>query len=148
MNKQLLCVLLFSFWLAGCSTVANQPTVAAPVADTEALKVSAAQLYSQKQWSASYSSYLALAEQQPESAETWFRLGVSAYRLDKLAEAERSFERVIIIDRRHRKALFNLALLNLGKGTLYLDKYLQSTPPKKRDPELEKILDDLQSFAQ
>lgn len=138
-----LCFLL----LTGCGGQINDQTADVTLVNRDDLLNEAAQNYSDKKWSASYKIYRELVEISDVNSEIWFRLGVSAYRLDKLKEAEFYFEQVVRQEPRHRKALFNLTLLSLGKGTQYLDQYIQVTPPEQRQPALEKTLNDLQNLG-
>ncbi|WP_170167501.1 tetratricopeptide repeat protein [Amphritea balenae] len=136
--------------LTGCATngkVEPGSENSAELPNNDALLHTAAIAYQDKNWADSYRQYRQLIEASATDSDTWFRLGVSAYRLDKLKEAEYAFEQVVRKEPRHRKALFNLSLLSLGKGTQYLDQYLKVTPPDQREPALEKTLHDLQTLG-
>ena len=144
-------LLLISFLvLQGCATTKTNEQVNIHKDNLplqENLTGEAAQAYGNKQWLKSYDLYKNLVQQSPDNSEYWFRLAVATYRQDRHAEAESYFEQVIMREPRHRKALYNLTLISLSKGTRYMEQFLKVTPPDMRDPVFEKTLNDLKNMG-
>jgi tetratricopeptide (TPR) repeat protein len=103
--------------------------------------------YQENNWPKSYQLYKKMLETQSTDAELWFRLGVSSARQGKQDEAESAFENTLKYSPNHQKSLYNLAVINLSKGYVYLQQYLLETPPDKRDPQLEAALSTLEKFT-
>ncbi len=143
-----LLISFISLLMQGCvSQQSVGETMILPEADLAMMSSEAVNAYVEKNWALSYQKHQALLAVQEGDADFWFRFGVSAYRLGKQQEAERYFEHAVLADSRHRKALYNLTLINLTIGRKYLERYLQVTPPDQRQAVLEKTLHDLQTLG-
>jgi tetratricopeptide (TPR) repeat protein len=150
MTANTLKLFLLAILLSGCAgnqqkTLETEPSVYDQLPLTEQVQL-AEQAYYLKRWNESYQLYKNILAKKTESADNWFRLGVSAYRLNKKQEAERYFEQVVKKENRHSRALYNLSVISLGKGRRYLEQYLQVIPPKQRDLKLTKTLEILDRY--
>ena len=136
-------IILLCFFFVGC---ANPKIDKESTSDISNVWAVANKAYSDRNWQVSYDSYHKLKDRMVD-AEVEFRYGVSAYRLNKIKEAESAFFRAVEISPNHQKALFNLALISLSKGHYYLYRYVNSLPKDMQSERLKSILKTLEEFS-
>ncbi|WP_417764757.1 tetratricopeptide repeat protein [Shewanella chilikensis] len=137
---------LLSLTLLGC---AFQPSGTPEKADNvppKELWKSADNAYRNQDWQLSYSLYSQISDQLTD-ADIEFRKGVSAFRLGRIKAAEQAFESAIEIQPSHKKALFNLAIINISRGYAFLNEYNESLPIQERPEEIVDILKALERFS-
>lgn len=133
--------------LAGCASSGTDLPAKAAEGQTLTETWKAADIaYQQKEWEKSFLLYKQISTQM-EDADVEFRMGVSAFRLHYINQAEASFERTLVINPSHRKALFNLAIINMSRGYTFLNEYTKSLPEDERSSEISDVLSILEKFS-
>ncbi|TCK03621.1 tetratricopeptide repeat protein [Marinobacterium mangrovicola] len=133
--------------LAGCASSGTDLSAKAAEGQTLTETWKAADIaYQQKEWEKSFQLYKQISTQM-EDANVEFRMGVSAFRLHYINQAEASFERTLVINPSHRKALFNLAIINMSRGYAFLNEYTKNLPEDERSSEILDVLSILEKFS-
>ncbi len=142
-------LLLLSLFLSvtGCAVNSSVKPASTNNGDLTAQWKAAEIAYADKDWRRSYQLYDDLSKSL-DDADIEFRKGVSAFRMNQLPLAEAGFTQALKIDPHHRKALFNLAVINLSRGYAYLYEYSETLPEDERPQELEEVLEILERFSE
>jgi len=146
-GRFLLSIFIIVF-LSACSLNGsiNSSDVAVINEDRAELWSRANKAYNEKNWESSYKLYKDL-KLNSNDVDLEFRFGVSAFKVNRIDEAERSFREVVGMSPDHQKALFNLALISLSKGHYYLYRYVNSLPEDMKSTQLIEVLDVLEKFS-
>jgi len=141
-------ILFVALTLIGCSSHTKVSAVKGvrDPALTDLWK-SANTAYSNQQWQDSYYLHDQISKQMTD-AEIEFKKGVSAFRMGKIKLAESTFEKALEINPNHQKTLYNLAVINISSGYLFLYKYQETLPIQDRSERLSNILKSLEKFSQ
>lgn len=117
--------------------------------DLVQVRAAAETAYAAKDWAESEKQYTLLAKRVPIEAENWFRLGNIYARTARPDAAVAAYRETLVREPEHRKAWFNLGILQLRAATASLEQ-VQNLPGAEdgMTRRSREILEELRTVVQ